>query len=361
MSSIFKGNINISIFGESHGEIIGTVIDNIPAGEKIDFDELCFQMNRRAPGCNDISSSRNESDTPKIISGLLNGYTTGAPICALIKNKDTRSQDYKKIINKTIRPGHADYTASIKYNGFNDLRGSGHFSGRLTAPLTIAGSICRQILEKRGIVIGSHIYSIFNIYDTPFEKIDDSLLKNLTHEKFPLIDSSLKEKMINKIIEIKNNGDSVGGIIECAVNNVPVGLGNPIFDSIESGISSLVFSIPAIKGIEFGAGFKSATMTGSQNNDEFTIINDKIFTKSNNHGGILGGISSGMPIIFRCAVKPTPSISKIQNTINLNSNSPDTISASGRHDPCIVPRAVPVVEAVTAIALLNFFKEKDIL
>lgn len=361
MSSIFKGNINVSIFGESHGEIIGAVIDNIPAGEKIDFDELYFQMNRRAPGYNDISSSRTEPDIPKIISGLLDGYTTGAPICALIENKDTKLKSYEKVINKTIRPGHSDYTASIKYNGFNDLRGGGHFSGRLTAPLTFAGSICRQILEKRGIIIGSHIYSIFNIYDEPFKEIDDTLLKRLTKEKFPLINKSLKEKMINKIIEVKNSGDSVGGIIECAVNNVPVGLGSPIFNGVENCISSLIFSIPSIKGIEFGAGFKSTTMTGYQNNDEFTIIDEKVFTKTNNHGGILGGISSGMPIIFRCAVKPTPSIAKIQNTVNLSSNLPDTISVTGRHDPCIVPRAVPVVESVTAIALLNFLKEKSIL
>lgn len=361
MSSIFNGNIKISIFGESHGPTIGAVIDNIPAGEKIDFEKILVEMSRRAPGTNDTATSRTENDVPNIISGILNGYTTGAPICALIKNNDIKSDDYKSIANN-IRPGHADYSSYIKYNGFNDPRGGGHLSGRLTASLTFCGAVCRQLLERRGIIIGAHIYSIFDICDTPFEStIPDDLLKSLSTNKFPLINESLKEKMIQKILLAKNDGDSTGGIIECAITHVPAGLGSPIFDGIENKIASLIFSIPGIKGIEFGAGFRSTTMTGSKHNDEFTINNGEISTVTNNHGGILGGISSGMPIVFRCAVKPTSSISKLQNTVDIISRKPAKLSVTGRHDPCIVPRAVPVVESIAAIALVDFFKEANLL
>lgn len=361
MSSIFNGNIKISIFGESHGPMIGAVIDNIPAGEKIDFKKITLEMSRRAPGTNDTATSRIENDNPSVVSGILNGYTTGAPICALIENNDVKSDDYKNI-SHNIRPGHADYTAHVKYNGFGDLKGGGHLSGRLTASLTFCGAVCRQLLEHRGVIIGSHIYSISDIFDTPFDgNISDDLLKSLPTKKFPLIDNSIKEKMVQKILSAKNDGDSIGGIIECAINNVPAGIGSPIFYGIENKIASLIFSVPGIKGIEFGAGFRSTTMTGSQHNDEFTVNNGKISTVTNNHGGILGGISSGMPIVFRCAVKPTPSIAKLQNTVDIVSRQPTTLSVTGRHDPCIVPRAVPVVDSIASIALVDLFKEANLL
>ena len=361
MSSIYNGNIKISIFGESHGTAIGAVLDGLPAGEKIDFEEINWQMQRRAPGYDKTSTERKETDVPKIISGLKNGNTTGSPICAIIENKNVVSDDYRALKN-LLRPGHADYTAGVKYNGFNDSRGGGHLSGRTTAALNFCGAICRQILERCGVIIGAHVYSVFDVFDDRFEaEISDNLLKRLSNEKFSVINSRAKECMIEKILQVKQDGDSVGGIIECAINNVPAGLGSPIFDGIENKISSLIFAIPAVKGIEFGAGFAVATMLGSQNNDLFKLENEKILTETNNHGGILGGISSGMPIIFRCAIKPTPSISKQQETVNIKLMQRTEVFILGRHDPCIVPRAVSVVESVAAVTMLDFFKEANLL
>ncbi len=361
MSSIYSGSIKISIFGESHSEAIGAVLDNIPAGEKIIFDEIIVQMQRRAPGYDGISTCRKEIDVPEIISGISNGYTTGAPICAVIKNNNACSEDYKSL-EDLIRPGHSDYPAYVRYKGFNDKRGGGHLSGRLTACLTFCGAICRQILEQHGVIIGAHVYSIFDVFDKKFEgNLSDELLINLSRERFPVINFDKKEVMIEKILQAKKDGDSVGGIIECAIKNIPPGIGSPIFDGVENKISSLIFAIPAIKGIEFGAGFDATKMLGSQNNDPFVILDEKITTETNNHGGILGGISSGMPIIFRCAVKPTPSILKTQRTVNIKSKSVQKISITGRHDPCIVPRAVPVVESAAALAILDLFKEAGLL
>lgn len=361
MSSIYSGRIGVSVFGESHGAAIGAVLDGIPAGKKIDFEQVNLQMQRRAPGMSDTATERRESDRPKVISGVLNGYTTGAPICGIIENENAEPKSYENLKN-LVRPGHSDYTAHVKYRGFNDARGGGHLSGRLTAALTFCGAICRQILERRGVLIGAHVYSIFDVFDDRFGVgIPAELLRRLSQETFPVINAEAKEKMVQKILQAKSEGDSVGGIIECAVNNVPPGLGDPIFGGIESKLSALVFAIPAVKGIEFGAGFAAANVLGSQNNDAFVLRGDKMFTKTNNHGGILGGISSGMPIVFRCAVKPTPSIAKQQDTVNVQTNQPAKISVPGRHDPCIVPRAVPVVEAVSAIAILDFFKEANLL
>lgn len=361
MSSIYSGRIGISIFGESHGAAIGAVLDGIPAGEKIDFEQVNLQMHRRAPGQSDTATERKESDRPKVISGVLNSHTTGAPICGIIANENAESKSYESLKN-LVRPGHSDYTAHVKYRGFNDTRGGGHLSGRLTAALTFCGAICRQILERRGVLIGAHVYSIFDVFDDRFGvEIPAELIRRLSQETFPVINAAAKEKMVQKILKAKSEGDSVGGIIECAVDNVPPGLGDPIFGGIESKLSALVFAIPAVKGIEFGAGFAAANMLGSQNNDAFVLRGGKISTKTNNHGGILGGISSGLPIVFRCAIKPTPSIAKQQGTVNVHTNQPAKISASGRHDPCIVPRAVPVVEAVSAIAILDFFKEANLL
>lgn len=358
MSSIWTRNLKISIFGESHGPSIGAVIDSIPPGHKIDYDDILFHMGRRSPGSSDVSTSRKESDIPKIVSGIFNGYTTGAPICAIIENQNFNSANYKNL--ELLRPGHADFSANTKYKGFNDPYGSGHLSGRLTAPLTFCGSVCRQILKKYDIHIGSHICSIGNIHDDIFKtEIPEKLLENLSTKKIPTINPHIKNKIINAILDAKMQGDSVGGVVECAAINVPAGLGAPMFDGIENIISSLIFAIPAVKGIEFGSGFKGSSLLGSQNNDSFFLSGNKIKTETNSHGGILGGITSGMPIVFRVAVKPTPSIAKPQSTVNIKNWSEQSISTHGRHDPCIVPRVLPVVESVCSIAILDFLMEDN--
>ncbi len=350
--------VNISIFGESHGAGIGVVIDGLPAGERIDMDSVLLQMARRAPGKDRAATPRLEKDFPEIMSGMLDGVTTGAPLCAVIKNTNTRSGDYGNVLSSP-RPGHADYTGYIRYEGCNDIRGGGHFSGRLTAPLVFAGAVCRQILEKRGIKIAAHIASVGNIKDERFDpvSIPGELMDRLSAQVFGLVDESREDAMRSLIDECRMSGDSIGGTIECAVTGVPAGVGNPMFSGIENVISSVMFGIPAIKGIEFGAGFEASMMRGSENNDEFYIDNGTVKTRTNNHGGILGGISSGMPIIFRVAVKPTPSISTEQHTVELESMTDTTLAVKGRHDPCIVVRAVPVVEAAAAVALINLLSE----
>ena len=330
MSSIIGDNIKISIWGQSHSDAIGVTIDGLPAGIKIDMEKLNEFLKRRAPGQNKYSTPRKEADLPEFLSGLIDNTTCGAPLCAIIKNTNTKSSDYKNITD-IPRPAHADYTAHIKYKGFNDVRGGGHFSGRLTAPLCIAGGICLQILESMGIRISAKIKSIGG--------------EENTQKAYELIDKAREEL------------DSVGGIIECVAENVPVGLGDPMFDGMENRISRIVFGIPAIKGIEFGNGFLCASLNGSENNDAFYIDNGKIKTKTNNHGGILGGITSGMPIVFRVAVKPTPSIAKEQDSVSISKNENTKLTIHGRHDPCIVPRAVPCVEAACAIAILDAYYE----
>lgn len=354
MSSIWGNNIKISIFGESHGICIGVVIDGLPSGKKINLEEIEFQMKRRRPKDNVLSTSRREEDIPEIISGIFNGFTTGTPICAIFHNRDADSSSYEDLKN-VFRPGHADYTGRIKYKGFSDFRGGGHFSGRLTCPLVFAGAICRQILKDAGVVIGSHINSIGEINDRKFNPIDASEkeLLSLSKEPFPTIDINVKKEMINKIEEVRLDKDSIGGTIECAIIGVGAGYGDPIFDNIESRISSIIFSIPGVKAIEFGNGFISSKIKGSENNDDFMYEDGNIKTKTNNHGGILGGISSGMPIIFNVGFKPTPSIGKIQTSVNIKNKSQEMINIKGRHDPCIVVRAVPVVESAAAIAMLD--------
>lgn len=362
MSSVWGNYVKISIFGESHGKSIGVVIDGLPPGEKVDFEEIHNQLQRRSPGNDPFSTARREGDIPQFVSGILNGYTTGTPICAIINNTNTRPQDYKNMLS-SIRPGHADYTGSIKYKGFNDIRGGGHFSGRLTAPLTLAGAICKQILLRRGVDIFAHIYSISNIKDKPFDltNINKDTAKRLNASKFPLVDEALEPIMRTLIDEAKRSLDSVGGIIECAVTGLKAGIGSPMFGGIENYISSIIFGIPAVKGIEFGNGFSCTYLKGSENNDSFIIENEKIKTQTNNHGGILGGIASGMPVVFRVAIKPTPSIQKEQKTIDISKKTQTTLSIKGRHDPCIVPRAVPVVESAAAIAIINLIMEDNMI
>lgn len=354
MSSTYGEKIKISVFGESHGGGIGVVIDGLPAGEAIDFDAVLAQMARRAPGRDKTATPRKESDLPRVLSGMLGGVLTGAPLCAVIENTNTRSQDYGDLLAKP-RPGHSDYTAYIKYHGANDIRGGGHFSGRITAPLVFAGAVCRQLLERRGIQIAAHIQSVGSIHDKPFDPVavPSALIKRLSASSFALIDESAEEAVRAEIEAARLAQDSVGGTIECAVTGLPAGVGEPMFDGLEGAIAKAVFGVPAVKGIEFGAGFALAAMRGSRANDAFCYQNGHVVTETNHCGGILGGIANGMPLIFRCAVKPTPSISQPQKTVDLQTGENTVLTIHGRHDPCIVPRAVPVIEAVTALAIIN--------
>lgn len=352
MSSVFGNNLKLSIFGQSHSEAIGMVLDGFPAGFEIDIKKLSDFLARRAPGSGAHTTSRKEEDLPRFISGVVDGKTTGSPICAIIENTNTRSKDYDNL-RDVPRPGHADFTAYVKYGTSHDIRGGGHFSGRLTAPLCIAGGICLQYLESRGIKIAAHVAEIAGVCDTPFDAVSPELDKVRRDLPIAVTDEKACEKMMQKILSAKENLDSVGGIIECAATGVPAGLGEPMFDGIENRVAGIVFGIPAVKGIEFGSGFASCRMTGSENNDAFCITDGEVRTKTNNHGGSLGGISSGMPIIFRAAIKPTPSIARKQESISLSEMAEKELEIKGRHDPCIVPRAVPCMEAALAVALVD--------
>ncbi|MCI9552785.1 MAG: chorismate synthase, partial [Acutalibacter sp.] len=337
MSSTWGERIKMSIFGGSHTAAIGVNLDGLPAGEAVDWEQVLVQMSRRAPGQDPTATARRETDQPKVLCGLLDGVTTGAPLCAIIENTNQRSKDYSQL--KVLpRPGHADYTAFIKYGGHNDVRGGGHFSGRLTAPLVFAGAVARQMLVRRGILVASHVSRVGRVADQSFDPVEPApqLLERLSREYFPVIDPRAKETMREEIQRARLQADSVGGVVECVVTGLPVGVGNPMFSGTENLIASLVFGIPAVKGVEFGAGFSVAELLGSQNNDSMFLSCDKIKTRTNHAGGILGGITNGMPIIFRAAFKPTPSIGREQDTINLTSMTPSKLTITGRHDPCIV-------------------------
>lgn len=353
MGSTWGSKIKVSIFGESHGRAVGINIDGLPSGFKLDIDKILFEMYRRAPGKNNLSTARKEADMPEILSGYFNERTTGTPLSAVIYNQDTRSKDYDKT-KDYLRPGHADYSGLVKYDGFNDYRGGGHFSGRLTAPLVFAGAICKQILESKGIKIVSHISSIKEIKDEDFNSINfNEEVENLRNLEIPLNNRRLEEKIKHTILQAKYNGDSVGGKIECMVYGIKVGVGDPFFDSVESTLAHLMFSVPAVKGIEFGLGFEMTEKFGSEVNDEYCLKNVEIKTRTNNNGGVLGGITNGMPITFKVGIKPTASIAKIQNTVDISKKEEVSFRVEGRHDPCIVLRAIPVIEAVTAIGILN--------
>ncbi len=359
MASSWNRNISISIFGESHGPAIGIVLDNLPPGEYVDLEAIQSFMKRRSPKKDGTTTPRSEADVPHIVSGLLHEHTTGAPLCAMIENTDTHSKDYSNL-SRLPRPGHADYTGTMRYRGFNDIRGGGHFSGRLTAPLCFAGAVAGQILERRGIYTGAHIASIHGIEDDLFShtSVTKADILAVRERNFPVINVSAGERMREDIQAARKGQESLGGLIECVVVNVPAGVGSPMFDGLENTISSLVFGIPAVKGIEFGAGFEVAEMVGSQDNDPFYIDeNGHVKTKTNNHGGILGGISSGMPITMNVAIKPTASISKPQETVDFRAMKQETLQIQGRHDPCIVPRAVPCVEAAVNLAMLSHMLE----
>lgn len=324
MSSTFGNKIKISIFGQSHSEAIGVTIDGLPAGVKIDMDELQGFLDRRAPGQGKHTTSRKEADKPEFLCGLVNDITCGAPLTAIIRNTNTRSSDYDNLRDMP-RPGHADYTAHIKFGGAEDVSGGGHFSGRLTAPMCIAGGIFKQILAIQGIEINGTIKEIGGNTQNPFDEIESARLA----------------------------GDSVGGVVSCTITGMPVGVGEPMFDGVENQISQVVFGIPAVKGIEFGRGFDATRIRGSENNDPFCYEENMVKTTTNNHGGILGGITSGMPVTFNVAFKPTPSIAIEQDSISYEKKESVKLAVKGRHDPCIVPRAVPCVEAAAAIAIIN--------
>lgn len=359
MSSTFGNNIKCTIFGQSHSEAIGVVIEGLPPGEKINLDHIQTFMARRAPGNAPWATPRKEADAPQIVSGIFQGRTCGVPLCAVIGNTNQRSKDYEK--SKDIpRPGHGDYTGFIKYKGFQDYRGGGHFSGRLTAPLCFAGAIAKDILAARKIYVGAHIANIGGIEDKPFNpvKVTREDLEMPGKMEFPVQNYNIGDTMVAKIMLTKEKGDSLGGIIEGCAIGLPPGLGDPMFDGIENNLAKAVFGIPAVRGVEFGAGFAAAEMTGKENNDEFITQNGVIRTTTNNHGGILGGITTGMPLIMRVAIKPTPSIGSPQKSVNLKDNTQADLAVEGRHDPCIVPRAVPVVEAVMALTILDFLMER---
>ncbi len=350
MSNTFGDRITLSIFGESHGGGIGIVIGGLPAGEPVSEEAISVDMARRAPGNSRLSTPRREPDQVELLSGVFEGKTTGAPLCGLIRNTNTRSHDYTP---ELPRPGHADLAAYFKYHGFADYRGGGHFSGRLTAPLVLAGSIARQILTRRGVAVGAHIEQIGSVRDDRFDNPDTALLRLLTQSAFPLLCPERQGPMEEQVLAARAEGDSVGGIIECAAVGVPAGLGNPFFDSLESKLSHMLFSIPAVKGVEFGDGFGLCSRRGSKTNDAIRVENKTIYTESNYNGGLNGGITNGMPVICRVAIKPTPSIAKVQRTVNLQTKENTELQIRGRHDPCIVPRAVPVVEAGVLLCLLD--------
>lgn len=357
MSSEFGNKIRVGVFGQSHGRAIGVTVHGLPAGEEIDLNELQAFMERRRGGKNAMSTSRSEADRPQFLSGLENGKTCGSPLCAVIENANTRSGDYDELKNKP-RPGHADYTAFVKWQGEADMRGGGHFSGRLTAPLCAAGGIAKQILARRGIFVGAHLSAGAGIDDEKFPLFPTKeLFEEIAAKPFPVIDDKKGEEMTNAILAAKSELDSVGGVIECAVIGVPAGLGEPMFGGVENRIAAAIFGIPAVKGIEFGAGFAASSMRGSENNDAFRIADGRVITETNNCGGILGGITNAMPIVFRAAIKPTPSIGREQTTIDLAAMEETKLEIKGRHDPCIAQRAVPVVEAVAALVLLDMMEE----
>lgn len=357
MSSEFGHILKISVFGQSHGKAIGVVVDGLPAGEAVDLGELQAFLDRRKPGKNPLSTARKEADAPTFLSGLENGRTCGAPLCAVIQNSDQHSGDYAGLTD-TPRPGHADYTAGIKWAGQADMRGGGHFSGRLTAPLCVAGGIAKQILARRGIFVGAHLKEVAGIPDEAFPQSPTAeLFETVAAKPFPVLRDEAGQRMQQAILEAREALDSVGGIVECAAVGLPAGLGDPMFDGVENRLAAAIFGIPAVKGLEFGAGFDAARLHGSENNDPFVLRDGAVAVEHNRAGGILGGITTGMPLTLRAAFKPTPSIARPQRTVRLSAMEETTLEIRGRHDPCIAHRAVPVVEAVTAAVLLDLLLE----
>lgn len=358
MSGVWGNKLKISVFGESHSAAIGVVVDGVPAGLKINFDEIKVQMARRAPNGGEFSTPRTEADDVEILCGVMDGVAEGTPICAVIRNTNVKSKDYSQL-RDVMRPSHADYGYKVKYGGFNDYRGGGASSGRLTASLVFAGAIARQLLKSKGIQVVSHILSVADVKDRRFDtEITAEEISSLKSAVLPLLDKSKEDDIRKVIADARADGDSVGGRIECAVTGLKAGLGDPLFDSIESVLSSLLFSVPAVKGVEFGNGFGITEMRGSEANDSWHYGEDGVLrTLTNNNGGVLGGITTGMPVVFNVAIKPTASIFKEQDTVNVATGENVKLSLKGRHDPCIVVRALPVIEAAAALAVYQFVGE----
>ena len=358
MSSEFGNALKVSVFGESHGDAIGVLMDGLPAGEAVDPDALQRFLDRRRPGKNILETARSEADVPRLLSGITGGRTNGSPVCAMIENRDARSGDYASFSDKP-RPSHADYGAFVKWGGMADMRGGGHFSGRLTAPLCIAGGIAKQILARRGIFVGAHLSSVGAAADDPFPLFPEApLFDAIAAKDIPVIKDTAGEGMRTEITSAAACGDSVGGTAECAIVGLPAGLGDPMFDGMENRLAKAVFGIPAIKGLEFGAGFAMSNMRGSEANDPFRAEDGKVTTESNNNGGILGGITTGMPIVFRVVIKPTPSIALPQRTVTLPDFENTELEIKGRHDPCVALRAVPALEAAAAAVALDMLLEE---
>jgi len=358
MASSFGKELKISVFGESHGQGIGVLVDGLPAGETIDVEALQAFLDRRKPGGTPLATARKEADVPEFLSGVTEGKTNGFPLCAMIRNTDTRSKDYKALLDLP-RPAHADYTAWVKWGGSADMRGGGHFSARLTAPLCVAGGIAKQLLERKGIYIGAHLAAVGGVEDIAFPLYPDAeLFDEVACKAMPVVDDARGEKMAEVIRTAAADQDSVGGIVECAVTGVPAGIGGPMFDGVENRLAQALFGIPAVKGLEFGSGFAGASSRGSENNDAFRMNGETVVTETNNAGGINGGITNGMPVVFRLALKPTPSIAKQQRTIRLSAMENENLSIVGRHDPCVALRAVPVAEAVAALVILDMMLEE---
>ena len=358
MSGIYGMNIKMSIYGESHGKAIGVVLDGLPPGLALDEEAIAAEMARRAPGQSALTTARKEKDAVEIQSGFFNGYTTGTPLCARIANSDQHSKDYS-ILKDKMRPGHGDYAGYVRYQGYNDYRGGGHFSARLTAPLVFAGAVAKQALAQYGITVAAHILRIHDIVEPSFNPLGESeaILKAIDAKSFPVINDDIGEQMQSCILTAKGALNSVGGVIELMAINLPAGIGAPYFDSVESRLSQILFSVPAVKGIEFGEGFGFAQLTGAEANDQMHYEEGKVRCYTNHNGGITGGLTNGMPLVFRVAMRPTPSISREQKTVSLAEQSDTTLTVVGRHDPCIVQWAVPVIEAVTAWTLWDLLIE----
>ena len=355
MKNTFGNNVTVTLFGESHGDAIGAVIDGLSPGMKIDEEYIAHQMDLRRPS-GKISTQRHEADRVRIVSGCFNSRATGTPLTLIIENSNTKSSDYEGT-RYLARPSHADYTAQVKYRGFQDYRGGGHFSGRITAALVAAGAVAQDALRQKGVFIATHIKSLHGIEDRDFRDLKKDC-EALADKTYPVLDSDSAALMIKETEKAAENGDSVGGVLETVVTGLDAGLGEPWFDSVEGQLAHILFSVPAVKGVEFGAGFGFAEMLGSCANDSFYTDNGKIRTRTNNNGGINGGITNGMPVIFRCAVKPTPSIFKEQQTVDMKSNTDAVLSLKGRHDPAVIHRARIVVDSVTALCILDIMTGK---
>lgn len=359
MSSTIGERLRVTLFGQSHGEAVGVVVDGLPGGEAIDKAQLQTFLDRRSPGHQPHSSARREADVPRFLSGLVEGRTCGAPLCAVIENQDVDSSAYAEV-KWLPRPGHADYPARVKLGADVDLRGGGHFSGRLTAPLCVAGGIALQLLARRGIGVGAHIASIGGVEDAAFDpvRLEREALLTPGRRAFPVVEEAAGHRMEALIEAVAAQADSVGGIIECGAVGLPVGLGSPPFGGVENRLSAMLYGIPGIRGVSFGNGFDAAALRGSAQNDAYAMEDGRVFTETNRHGGVLGGLTTGMPLLLRVAVKPTPSIGQPQRTVDLRRNAPAELRVTGRHDPCIVPRAVPCVEAAVAITLLDLLLQE---